>query len=195
MKENDLTTRFEAEVRFPIEDISVFKDTLSRLGGRLIYPYHEIDDYYVPSSTTWDPFSKNLRIRKWLDKRRDTEIYYAEWEFIEIEDLKFKRSTFEDGKIEIYKGNFKNCQRLVSGLGFKPWISIEKRAEYWDISEESFKIAFETIESKTYGEIEVDGTNYDEARDELIRIANLLNLDYGELDYRPMSCIVSSTTD
>lgn len=181
---------FECEIRYKIDDVDTIKAKFNKLGGKLIYPYHETDCYYIPKLGKWDPLVQNLRIRKWKDASKKSVIYFSKVEIIKSGQLLFKKSVYQGGKLELYRGEFKVCKSLLSDMGFKHWLSITKEAEYWGFEKLKFKTAFEKIKGLgIYGELEVMGSNIEKIKNEFNRLVSILEIKKSDISCYPISVI------
>jgi adenylate cyclase class IV len=84
-----MASLYECEVRFFIEDISIFEKRLDELGAGLIYPYEFNDHYFKPAPALdkWHPSEKNIRIREWKFPQNETTIYFSKNEVVSIDGV------------------------------------------------------------------------------------------------------------
>jgi len=184
---------FECEVRYSIPNIQDFEKKLENLGGRVIYPYEFTDFYYRPAAGNWDPTHKNLRIREWKQPANPTTIYFTANEVVSTGEMQFKRAIYKEGKVPLYTGDLETCMFLLSDLGFVQWLTVEKKnAKLWELPQQGFNTAIEYIDVLGWvGELEFEGTNVEEAEQQLHRSLKTLAIPNQSVTYKPISAIVA----
>ncbi|MBU0980071.1 MAG: CYTH domain-containing protein [Nanoarchaeota archaeon] len=186
-----MTARFECEVRFPVEDIKAFKEKLVKLGGKVTYEYGFTDHYYRPKGKTWNPVEKNIRIREWKDGKYPTAILLCKNEVISGKDFQFKRSLYEQGKLELFRGDLALCKTLLDDMGFEPWFEVRKeKASLWDVQVKGFNIAIEHIPGLGWTcELEFSGDDPEEAKKRIENAIGILEVPADKLCYEPVSAM------
>lgn len=188
-----MASKFECEVRFEIEDIEEFKKRLAELGAVLKYPYEFNDYYYVPAKEKWDPLEKTLRIREWLTPRNPTTIYFTKNEIVSIDDIRFKRALYPQGKVPFFSGGVEMCKALLADLGFVPWFTIKKeRANHWELPRHSFETVAEYIDGLGWsGELEFEGEDPEKAKRGIENALEILLIPRDAVSFKPISVIVA----
>jgi len=186
-----MSSLYECEVRFPINDICSFKKRIIELGGKLIYKYEFNDHYFTPSIEVWNPIEKILRIRHWKYPKNKTVIYFVNNEVVTIDKFSFKRSKYKEGKLPLYSGKLIQCKKLLHDLGFNEQFVLKKQnSQFWDIPKHNFKTIFEYIPNiGWWGELEVEGDNTKNANSMLTNQLELLNINTKDVSYKPISVI------
>ena len=186
-----MTQPFECEVRFKIENIQDFEARLGQLEARIAYPYEFTDHYYKPKGKQWDPIERNLRIRDWIQPRKESTIYFVKLEIVSIQGLKFKRALFSEGKLPLFRGQLAECQSLLRDLGFEFWFSLRKeKARLWEIPQHNFFTAVEYIKGLGWtGELEFEGKDPNKAAATILKALELLNVPKQTVTHKPISAI------
>lgn len=185
-----MASLFECEVRYKIENIEEFESKLKELGAKLLFPYGFTDYYYGPKDKSWDLVLKNLRIREWQKPKNPTTIYFVKNEVISIDNLRFKRAFYPQGKVPLFSGDLKSCQSLLKNLGFEEWFVIKKeKATFWELPQE-FKTVIEYIrEIGWWGELEFEGKDSTVAKKEIEKALKTLGIKKEDVSYKTISAI------
>ncbi|MCM2325293.1 MAG: hypothetical protein NDI94_02430 [Candidatus Woesearchaeota archaeon] len=184
-----MTSNYECEVRFEIRSIEEFENRLKELDASLGFYYEFTDTYFEPLER-WDPVTKNIRIRQWHQPDKGTVIYLVKNQIMTINGVNFKRSLYRDGKLTLFKGTYDECVEVLTDMGFKQWLKIEKKdSRIWHIDRYGFSTIAENINGRWYGELEFSGEDPDEAAEKIKNALEILEIK--EFTYKPISKIIS----
>jgi len=186
-----MTQPYECEVRFGIDDIEDFQARLGRLGARIAFPYEFVDHYYKPPAGHWNPVEKNIRIRQWIQPKKDSTVYFVKLEIISLEGLQFKRSLYPEGKLPLLAGTVEMCRTLLDDLGFEFWFSLSKeKARLWEVARHGFFTAVEYIEGLGWtAELEFEGNDPQKAGAAIRQALEALKIPRQKVTHNPIASI------
>jgi len=191
-----MASLFECEVRFAIADIDALRRHLEGQGGTILFPYEFTDHYFKPTGETWPLSERNLRIREWNYPSEPTAIFFVRTEIVTIGDLQFKRALYPEGKVPMYSGSIDACRSLLADLGFEPWFDVAKKdSELWEVKQHGFKTPLEFIEGLGWvGELEFEGENPQQAKENIERALQVMDVPMEAVTYKPISQIFAEAT-
>ena len=160
---------YEAEARFFVDDS--FKEKLEKMGFKVVYAYAFEDVFFCPEGG-WKEEGKTLRIRDWGDK---CEVLFTKVKKFKFKDLEFKRSYYPEGKVKLYEGDRGACERLLKDMEFVECGRVKKEEGYI-MSDGEVEVALEKINGKWVLEVEVEGSDIEEAYTKMRYIMNKLGL-------------------
>ncbi|ALU12632.1 hypothetical protein EYM_05945 [Ignicoccus islandicus DSM 13165] len=160
---------FEVEARFLVDER--FLEKLLSMGFKVIREYAFTDYFYEPPSG-WKG-NKALRIRDWGNS---CEVLFDSIDVIETNGIKVKRSKFKEGKVKLYEGSRKECEKLLEEMEFQRKFVIEKERGYL-LNNGRYTVALERILGKWVLEVEVNGEDLEKAVSEMKRIMRELGLE------------------
>ena len=186
-----MSSLFECEVRFIIEDIVAFEKRLNEIGAILKYPYGFTDHYFRPINEVWNPVEKNLRIREWHYPEHPTTIYFVKNEILSIDGLQFKRSLYHHGKVPLLSDDLEICTALLHDMGFEAWFILRKEnAKIWGVPQYEFNTIAEYINGLGWsGELEFEGEDPHKARTQFEHALNILHIPISKVNFKPISVI------
>lgn len=186
-----MASPFECEVRYRISDIQELEERLGELGARIKFPYEFTDCYFKPVGKEWDLLERTLRIREWITPADPAEILFVRTKVFSLGDVKFKRSTYPQGKVPLFSGSADTCRSLLEDMGFEHWFDVKKRnAKLWEISEHDFITAVENVESLGWtGELEFEGDDPQAAASRIEAALELLRIPMDSVSHKPISLI------
>jgi predicted adenylyl cyclase CyaB len=179
---------FETEVRFFIQDIDNFKKTVEQLGAELIREYSFTDYYFIPQNVKWNLDEKTLRIREWRQPQLPTAIWFTKQEIVNIDGFGFKRSLFPEGKVKLMEANKKECETVLTELGFVPLVTINKKHGWvWQVKSQVLEFCIEDVEDLGWsGEFELDGTDVAAIKSAIKKHQLALKLTDDQLSAKPI---------
>lgn len=188
-----MTSPYECEVRVLLPDVDAFRRRLAQLEARVVQTYAFSDHYHRPRHTPWSPHTQSLRIREHHRPRNPSEILLTAVELQTSGSLRFKRSRFAEGKVQLYAGDVSECRMIVDHLGFAPWVTVRKRdGTIYEVPHLGTLAVEEVAEVGWMSELEVDGTDPDRAGAALRAQLELLGLDAERVTPDPMAVLVAT---
>lgn len=186
-----MPAQFECEVRFYIKDLNAFKKRLRQLNAIFLHPYAFTDYYYEPKNKKWNPKINNLRIREWQKPKKPTGIFFVKNQIIKSRERQFKRSTYQDGKVPLFFGSLKTCQKLLKDLEFRPIFKIKKeRCLFWDLPNYKFKTIAEYVKGIGWtGELEFAGNDPKKAGKQINQALKILQIPPELVTFKTMSAL------
>jgi len=186
-----MTQPFECEVRIKIDSIEEYEAKLAHLGARIALPYEFTDHYYRPTTGQWNPAEKNIRIRQWVQPRKESIIYFVKLEIVSMDGLQFKRALYPEGKLPLFTGPLDACRTLLKDLGFEFWFALRKeKARLWEIPQHRFFTAVEYIEGLGWtAELEFEGQDPQKAKSAIQQALEVLDVPPHLVTYRPLAAI------
>ncbi|ABU81844.1 CYTH domain-containing protein [Ignicoccus hospitalis] len=160
---------YEAEARFFVHE--GFKETLERMGFKVVYEYKFVDHFYCPPGG-WREEGKTLRARDWGGR---CEVLFTRVEKLKFGDLEFKRSLYPQGKVKLYEGSLEECVKLLEDMEFVKCGEVRKEEGYI-MSNGDVEVALEKINGKWVLEVEVEGADPNSAYLKMKEIMKLLGL-------------------
>jgi hypothetical protein len=110
-------------------------------------------------------------------------------EIVTIGELQFKRALYPEGKVPMYSGSMDACCSLLGDLGFEPWFDVVKQhCALWELPQHGFKTPVEFIEGVGWtGELEFEGENPQEAKENIERALQVMDIPPETVTFKPIS--------
>ncbi|MEM2850416.1 MAG: hypothetical protein QXW18_01240 [Candidatus Bathyarchaeia archaeon] len=159
--------KYESEIRVPVLNVKQFLDKLASLKAEKTLEYLFHDHCYKPvgaSAQDWDPARKIMRIREWKYPTTYSQILFTKTRTIDLMGIKFKRTAYPQGKIELFRGRKRIAEQLLKDWNFEYWFSIIKsNCVLYKISKPfPFTVALEHVSGIGYLlEVEIRGGGCD----------------------------------
>jgi len=193
----EISKKFESEIRIFVNDISSFLERLKNLDAELVLTYSFKDHLFKPkegSINDWDPNRKTMRLRAWSHPETYSQILFSKTEIWETNDLQYKRTCYPQGKIELFHGDFESAKELLEDWGFIAWFTVEKlKGELFKIrSPSEFVIALENLEHIGWMvEIECWGGNVKEVSQKISERMQILGVTTEDITFKSCPRIVA----
>ena len=188
---------YECEVRFFVDNPQTFTDKLKQLGAKLKLHYEFYDHYFAPFDFNtvpklwWHPRNCSMRLREWQSPASRPEICFTHVVCVDKGDTHFKRSLYQQGKIVLFQGEYAECERLLSDIGFERWFIVMKRdCTLWELQQYDMSVACEYIHGLGWmAELEAEGEDIVQAEKKLKNSLNLFEVSKDKLIWKPLSVV------
>jgi len=189
-----MTSEYECEVRFFIDDIDEYRKRLVSLESKKILDYEFTDHFYQPCTGNWNPSKKLIRIREWEkhpEREGLAEVLFTETDVKDIDGLKFKRSKFPEGKVQLYTGSLEDCANLLTDLGYVHWLDLVKKdCQFFELPKYGFASVIENVKGLGWtGELEEAGYNPAIAAKNIREHLSILGISESQTSWKPLVLI------
>jgi adenylate cyclase class IV len=189
-----MTASFECEVRYLIKDITIFRKRMKQIGAIKHRDYSFIDYYYQPIEGKWNPLEKILRIRSEQPNKKNPSrtpaILFTKNEIISLGGISFKRSIYEEGKVQLYEGPLNICKSILEEIGFKQWIIVNKQeAHFWKCPKINNTVSEYIPNYGWSGELEFEGLDIKKAKEQIEKALKILDIPQELVSYKPLSLL------
>jgi len=188
--------RFENEIRVILtsEEFKSVMRRIKELNGEVVREYKFYDHVFKPKSGEWSLERKILRVREWFKPSIKAEILFTHIEIVEIDEFKYKRTIYPQGKILMYTGNKEEAFRILEDLGFEYWFTVYKEwGGLYKLKRLYDKIiALEYVKDLGYSlEVEIWGSNVEQVKHEMTEILGRLGIKKDKVLWKSLPTIVA----